>query len=107
MRAGGRLPSVCGVTPYALSVDYGTSNTVAVLRRPDGRTRPLLFDASPMLPSAVYAMPEGHLATGRDACSSARVDPSRFEPNPKRHIDELDLLLGDRTHPLPAIIAAT
>jgi molecular chaperone DnaK len=101
------LPSVCGVTPYALSVDYGTSNTVAVLRWPDGRTRPLLFDASPMLPSAVYAMPEGHLATGRDACSSARVDPSRFEPNPKRHIDELDLLLGDRTHPLPAIIAAT
>ncbi|MFF5233245.1 hypothetical protein [Dactylosporangium sp. NPDC000521] len=78
---------------FALAVDYGTSNTVAILRWPDGKTRPLL-------PSAVYAMADGHLATGRDAINSAKLDPVRFEPNPKRHVDEPDLLLGDATVPL-------
>ena len=43
---------------FALGVDLGTSNTVAVLRWPDGRTKPLLFDGSPLLPSAVYAEPD-------------------------------------------------
>ncbi|MER7282221.1 Hsp70 family protein [Dactylosporangium sp. NPDC000244] len=95
------------MSAYALSIDYGTSNTVAVLRWPDGKTRPLLFDGSPLLPSAVYAMPEGHLATGRDAVHSARLDPTRFEPNPKRHVDELDLLLGGASVPLTEIVAAT
>nr|BFE60877.1 hypothetical protein GCM10020063_054030 [Dactylosporangium thailandense] len=92
---------------FALAVDYGTSNTVAILRWPDGKTRPLLFDGSPLLPSAVYAMTDGHLATGRDAINSAKLDPVRFEPNPKRHVDEPDLLLGDATVPLIAAVAAT
>ncbi|MEU7874434.1 Hsp70 family protein [Dactylosporangium sp. NPDC049140] len=92
---------------FALAVDYGTSNTVAILRWPDGKTRPLLFDGSPLLPSAVHAMPDGHLATGRDAINSAKLDPVRFEPNPKRHVDEPDLLLGDATVPLTAAVAAT
>ncbi|WP_433087644.1 Hsp70 family protein [Dactylosporangium sp. CA-052675] len=92
---------------FALAVDYGTSNTVAILRWPDGKTRPLLFDGSPLLPSAVYAMADGHLATGRDAINSAKLDPVRFEPNPKRHVDEPDLLLGDATVPLVAAVAAT
>jgi len=39
---------------FRLGVDFGTSNTVAVLRWPDGRTKPLLFDGSPLLPAAVY-----------------------------------------------------
>ncbi|WP_426503667.1 Hsp70 family protein [Dactylosporangium sp. McL0621] len=95
------------MSAFALSVDYGTSNTVAVLRWPDGKTRPLLFDGSPLLPSAVYAAPEGHLSTGRDAVNSARLDPTRYEPNPKRHVDELDLLLGDAPVPLTQVVAAT
>ncbi len=36
-----------------LAVDFGTSNTVAVIRRADGRVQSLLFDGSPLLPSAV------------------------------------------------------
>jgi molecular chaperone DnaK len=79
-----------------LGVDFGTSNTVAVVRWPDNRARPLLFDGSPLLPSAVYAEPNGHLVVGRDAVHSARLDPARFEPNPKRRIDESSVLLGDR-----------
>lgn len=53
-----------------LSVDFGTSNTAAVLRRGDGRAEPLLFDGSPLLPSAVFAQPDGSLLTGRDAIHS-------------------------------------
>jgi len=52
---------------YALGVDLGTSNTVAVLRWPDGRTRPLLVDGQPVLPSGVYADANGRLHVGRDA----------------------------------------
>ncbi|MEV0570413.1 Hsp70 family protein [Dactylosporangium sp. NPDC050588] len=90
-----------------LSVDYGTSNTVAVLCRDDGRRQHLLFDSSPLLPSAVYATPDGRILTGRDAERNARVDPSRFEGNPKRRVDETDVLLGDRAHPVGTLIAAT
>ena len=36
-----------------LGVDFGTSNTAASLVLPDGRTRTVLFDGSPLLPSAV------------------------------------------------------
>jgi hypothetical protein len=37
-----------------LSVDYGAAATVAVLAWPDGRWQTLLFDAVPVLPSAVF-----------------------------------------------------
>ena len=60
---------------HSLGVDFGTSNTVAVARWPDGRARPILVDGSPLLPSAVYAEPGGHLVAGRDAVHSARRDP--------------------------------
>ena len=36
---------------HALGVDFGTSNTVAVARWPDGRARPILIDGSPLLPT--------------------------------------------------------
>ena len=61
---------------FALGVDFGTSNTVAMLRWPDGRARPLLIDGSPLLPSAVYADPGGSLLVGpakaKDLCMSGR-----------------------------------
>ena len=91
---------------YALGVDFGTSNTVAVLRWPDGRARPLLVDGSPLLPSSVYADPGGTLLVGRDAIHSARLDPARFEPNPKRRIDDQSVLLGDRELSVVELIAA-
>jgi actin-like ATPase involved in cell morphogenesis len=82
------------VDGYALGVDLGTSNTVAVLRWPDGRTRPLLFDGVPLLPSAVFLDPGGQLHVGRDAQRMAPGDPTRFEANPKRRIDDGTALLG-------------
>ncbi|MEV4518065.1 Hsp70 family protein [Dactylosporangium sp. NPDC049525] len=80
---------------YRLGIDFGTSNTAAMLAWPDGHVRPLLFDGSPTLPSAVYADPQTGLLVGRDAVHAARVSPERFEPNPKRRIDEPAVLLGD------------
>jgi molecular chaperone DnaK len=89
-----------------LGVDFGTSNTAAMLRLPDGRTRPLLFDGAPLMPSAVYLTPEGQMLVGRDAERNARVDPGRFEPNPKRRVDDGVVLLGEAALPVPQVFAA-
>jgi hypothetical protein len=89
-----------------LGIDFGTSNTVAVVRWPDGRVRPLLFDGAPLLPSAVYLDDSGALVAGREALHAARARPEAFEPNPKRRIDEGMVLLGEREVPVPDLIAA-
>ncbi|MBO3735224.1 Hsp70 family protein [Glycomyces niveus] len=91
---------------YLLSVDLGTSHTVAVLVWPDGRTRPLLFDGSPVMPSAVFLDPGGIIHTGRDAERLALTAPERFEPNPKQRIADGTMLLGDRDVPVAAALAA-
>ncbi|EXG80642.1 Hsp70 family protein [Cryptosporangium arvum] len=90
-----------------LAVDYGTSNTVALLRWPDQRIRPLLFDGSPLLPSAVHLEPDGTVRAGPEAVRAARVRPECYEPTPKRRIDEGTLLLGEREISIAAAIAAT
>lgn len=91
---------------YGLGVDLGTSHTVAVLRWPDGRTRPLLFDGQPILPSGVFLDANGRTYVGRDAQRLAQADPARYEPNPKRRVDEPAVLLGDQEVPTPELLAA-
>jgi hypothetical protein len=90
-----------------LGIDFGTSNTVAVARWPDGRVRPLLFDGAPLLPSAVIMDERGALTAGREALHAARVRPEYFEPNPKRRIDDGTVLLGESEVPVRDLIAAT
>ncbi len=89
-----------------LGIDFGTSNTAAMLRMPDGRMRPLLFDGAPLMPTAVYLNTDGKFLVGRDAERQARVDPTRFEPNPKRRVDDVTMLLGDQELPVPQVFAA-
>lgn len=91
---------------FAVGIDLGTSNTVALIRRPDGRTRPVLFDGQPILASAVFLDDRGAVHVGRDAQRLAQVDPSRYEPNPKRRVDEGRVLLGDREIPVADLLAA-
>jgi actin-like ATPase involved in cell morphogenesis len=91
---------------YQLGVDFGTSNTVAMLRWPGGQIRPLLFDGSPSLPSSVYLDQSAGLLVGRDAAHAARMSPERFEPNPKRRVDEGSVLLGDTEIGVDDVIAA-
>ncbi|MEV4514217.1 Hsp70 family protein [Dactylosporangium sp. NPDC049525] len=89
-----------------LGIDFGTTNTVAALRAPDGRRVPLLFDGLPLLPSAVFAGDDGQLLVGRDATHLARTSPDRYEPAPKRCIDDGSVLLGDRDYPVVDLVAA-
>jgi outer membrane protein assembly factor BamB len=91
---------------FTLGVDLGTSHTVAMLRWPDGRTRPLLFDGQPLLPSAVYLDTGGRLHVGRDAQRLGYADPARIEPHPKRHIDAESVLLAGTGVPVADLFAA-
>jgi molecular chaperone DnaK len=78
-----------------------------MLRWPDARgVKPVLFEGSPLLPSAVFGPAEGHLVVGSDALHRGRFDPARLEPNPKRHIDDEAVLLGDREVAVVDVIAA-
>ncbi len=89
-----------------LVVDLGTCHTVAVLRRAGQPPRALLFDGSPLLPSGVYRAPDGTVSVGRDAERLAMLDPSRFEPYPKRCVDDGGVLLGDADVPVTDLFAA-
>jgi hypothetical protein len=92
--------------PVRLAVDLGASHTVAVVRRNDQAPRALLFDGSPVLPSGVFAGPDATLQTGRDAERLAQVEPERFEPHPKRRVDDGAVLLGGLEVPTPELLAA-
>ncbi len=89
-----------------LSVDLGTSNTVAVLSAHGRHPRVVEVEGSAAMPSAVFAAEDGRLVVGREAERRARLDPARFEPNPKRRVDEGTLLLGDRVVPVTEAFAA-
>ncbi|HEX6351942.1 Hsp70 family protein [Actinophytocola sp.] len=89
-----------------LSVDLGTSNTVAVLSAYGRPPRVVEVDGSATMPSALFAADDGNLVVGRDAERRARLDPARFEPNPKRRIDEGTLLLGDVVVPVTEALSA-
>jgi hypothetical protein len=91
---------------HVLGIDFGTSTTVAVLGGPDGRSRPLLFDASPLLPSGVFVGADAVLLTGVDAERAALGSPSGYEANPKRRIDEGTVWLGERELPVVDLVAA-
>jgi molecular chaperone DnaK (HSP70) len=80
-----------------LSIDFGTSSTVGVLSTAGRGPRAIEVDGSVTMSSAVYLNDDGLLIVGQDAERGARLDPSRFEANPKRRIDEGTLHLGTTT----------
>ncbi|MFC4001520.1 type VII secretion-associated protein [Prauserella oleivorans] len=80
---------------FRVAVDFGTSSTCVVASVNGREPQVVVIDGQPLMPSAVYAAPDGTLFVGQEAERQAAVDPSRFEPNPKRRIDEGELLLGD------------
>ncbi|GAA3775247.1 hypothetical protein GCM10022225_73920 [Plantactinospora mayteni] len=89
-----------------LAIDFGTSHTVAVCQWHAGEGRPLLFDASPLLPSAVFVDSDGRLLVGRDALRAGRTAPGSLEPHPKRRIDDGVVLLGRAEVAVVDVIAA-
>jgi len=98
--------AVGGSGVSVLSVDLGTSNTVAVLSAHGRSPRVVDVDGSSMMPSAVFAAEDGQLVVGREAERRARMAPARYEPNPKRRVDEGSLLLGDTVVQVTAALAA-
>lgn len=91
---------------YRLGIDLGTARTVGVLAGADNRIRPLLFEGSPFLPSAVCATADGGLVVGYDAIANAPVWPERFESAPKRRVFDRSVLLGKFEYPVPALVGA-
>lgn len=89
-----------------VAVDFGTSSTCAVLAVGAAPPRLVVVDGAPLLPSAVCAAPDGRLFVGPDAQRQAAIDPSRYEPHPKRHLDEGELLLGDQVVPVVEVVRA-
>ncbi|WP_203860776.1 Hsp70 family protein [Plantactinospora mayteni] len=89
-----------------LGIDFGTYNTVAVLALPGREPRPLLFDGSPLLRSAVCADTGERLLVGQDALHTALSLPQSYEPYPKRCVDEGTVLLGGREMPVEDLFAA-
>ena len=89
-----------------LSVDLGTSNTVAVLSALDRPPRVVEVEGASTMPSAVFAAEDGTLIVGREAERRARLTPARYEPNPKRRVDDGSLLLGDSVVPVTNALGA-
>ncbi|MGI5174896.1 Hsp70 family protein [Dactylosporangium sp. CA-152071] len=89
-----------------LGIDFGTFNTVAMVRRGGGEARSLLFDGSPLLPSAVLLEGPGDVLSGAEAVRSARVQPDRYEPNPKRRMADGIVLLGGHETDVVDLVAA-
>ncbi|WP_412542619.1 Hsp70 family protein [Longispora sp. K20-0274] len=106
--SGGALRVATG--PVRLAVDLGSAHTVAAVRLDAGQVRTLLFDGSPLLPSGVYADPgrghePGHGLVAGAAARAAAGHPERYEPTPKRRIDDGDVLLGETSFPVPDVLA--
>jgi hypothetical protein len=76
------------------------------VHREGQQVRPLVFDGSPLLPSGVAIADDGGLVTGRDAQRIAQLWPDRYEPHPKRRVDEGSVLLGDRVYSVAELLAA-
>jgi type VII secretion-associated protein (TIGR03931 family) len=73
----------------------------------DGREPQVItVDGSPLMSSAVYAAADGTVFVGQEADRQAAVDPSRYEPHPKRRVDEPELLLGATVLPVRQVIRA-
>jgi type VII secretion-associated protein (TIGR03931 family) len=77
-----------------VAVDFGTSSTCIAVSVHGREPQVVAVDGNPLMSSAVYAAPDGTLFVGQEADRQAAIDPSRYEPHPKRRIDEPELLLG-------------
>lgn len=89
-----------------VAVDFGTSSTCVVMSTNHREPQVVAVDGNPLLSSAVYAAADGTLFVGQEADRQAAVDPSRYEPHPKRRIDEGELLLGATVLPVLDVVRA-
>ncbi|GLZ30481.1 type VII secretion-associated protein [Lentzea sp. NBRC 105346] len=89
-----------------VAVDFGTSSTCVAISVHGREPQVVVFDGQPLVPSAVFAAADGTLFVGQEAERQAAVDPARYEPHPKRRIDEGELLLGSTVLPVIDVVRA-
>ncbi|GAY11841.1 Hsp70 family protein [Pseudonocardia sp. N23] len=91
---------------WILSIDFGTTNTVAAVRMPGGEIRSVrLSSDADQMPSCVFV--EGHeIVVGQPAASRAMSAPTRFEATPKRRIGDDTVRLDNRQVPVVNLVAA-
>jgi molecular chaperone DnaK len=89
-----------------VAVDFGTSSTCVAVSVDGREPQVVVVDGQPLMSSAVFAAEDGTVFVGQEAERQAAIDPSRYEPNPKRRIDEGDLLLGNSVVPVLDVVRA-
>ncbi|WP_112262322.1 type VII secretion-associated protein [Lentzea terrae] len=89
-----------------VAVDFGTSSTCVAVSVHGREPQVVVFDGQPLVPSAVFAAADGTLFVGHEAERQAAVDPARYEPHPKRRVDEGELLLGSTVLPVVDVVRA-
>jgi type VII secretion-associated protein (TIGR03931 family) len=89
-----------------VAVDFGTSSTCVAISVDGREPQVVVVDGQPLMPSAVFAAADGTVFVGQEAERQAAIDPSRYEPNPKRRIDEGELLLGNTVIPVLDVVRA-
>jgi type VII secretion-associated protein (TIGR03931 family) len=89
-----------------VAVDFGTSSTCVAVSVDGREPQVVVVDGQPLMSSAVFAAADGTLFVGQEAERQAAIDPSRYEPHPKRRIDEPELLLGNTVIPVLAVVRA-
>ncbi|GAB2852841.1 type VII secretion-associated protein [Lentzea nigeriaca] len=89
-----------------VAVDFGTSSTCVAVSAHGREPQVVVFDGQPLVPSAVFAAADGTLFVGHEAERQAAVDPARYEPHPKRRVDEGELLLGSTVLPVVDVVRA-
>ncbi|MFD5830037.1 type VII secretion-associated protein [Lentzea sp. NPDC060358] len=89
-----------------VAVDFGTSSTCVAISAHGREPQVVVFDGQPLVPSAVFAAADGTLFVGQEAERQAAVDPARYEPHPKRRVDEAELLLGSSVLPVVDVVRA-
>ena len=89
-----------------VAVDFGTSSTCVAVSVHGREPQVLVIDGQPLMSSAVYVAPDRTVFVGQEAERHAAVDPSRYEPNPKRRVDDGELLLGSTVLPVVDAIRA-
>ncbi|GAA3841726.1 hypothetical protein GCM10022243_05180 [Saccharothrix violaceirubra] len=90
----------------SVAVDFGTSSTCVAISVDGREPQVVVVDGRPLVPSAVFAAADGTLFVGQEAERQAAVDPSRYEPHPKRRVDEGELLLGTSVLPVVDVVRA-
>ena len=89
-----------------VAIDFGTSSTCVAVSVGGREPQVVVVDGGPLMSSSVYVAHDGTVFVGQEADRQAAIDPARFEPHPKRRIDETELLLGASVLPVRQVIRA-